>query len=95
MSRINPLKVLMTKAGSLNDRLAKWSILLSCHDIRYTLAKEIKGQALTDFLAEHLLFEDSEFKDDLLDEPVFFIEKVIKHTVDPDLHWIMSFNGAT
>ena len=65
VSQINPFKVLMTNAGSLNDRLAKWSILLSCYDIRYTPAKAIKGQALADFLAEHPLDEDSKFKDDL------------------------------
>ena len=51
VSWINRHKVLMTKAGSLNDRLAKWSILLSCYDIRYTLAKAIKGKALANFLA--------------------------------------------
>ena len=28
LSWINPLKVMMTKASSLTDRLAKWSILL-------------------------------------------------------------------
>ena len=50
---------------------------------------------MADFLAEHPLLEDSEFKDDLLDEPIFFTEKIIKHTVNLDLHWIMHFNGAT
>ena len=58
-------------------------------------AKAIKGQALADFLAKHHLSEDSKFKDDLSDEPIFFTEKIIKHTVDPNLHWIMHFNGAT
>lgn len=67
----------MTKAGTLNDRLAKWSILLSCYNLRYIPAKAIKGQALADFLVEHHLSEDLEFKDDLLDEPIFFIEKII------------------
>ena len=95
MSRINPLKVLITKASSLNDRLANWSILLSCYDIRYTLAKAIKGQALVEFLAEHPLLKNSEFKDDLLDEQIFFTEKIITHTVDPNLHWIMHLDGAT
>ena len=61
VSRINPLNVSMTKAGSLNNRLAKWSILLSCYDVRYTLAKAIKGQALVDLLIEHPPDEDSEF----------------------------------
>ena len=62
---------------------------------RYTMAKSIKGQALADFLVEHPLDEDSEFKDDLLDKPVFFTKKIIKHTVDLDLHWIKHFDGAT
>lgn len=72
VSRINPLKILMTKADSLNDRLAKWYILLSCYGIRYTPAKVIKGQALADFLAKNHLPKDSEFINDLPDEPTFF-----------------------
>ena len=43
MSMVNLLKVLVTKAGSLNARLAKWSILLSQFDIRYVPQKAIKG----------------------------------------------------
>ncbi|KAJ8621804.1 hypothetical protein MRB53_030333 [Persea americana] len=58
ISRINLLKVLVTKAGSLNTRLAKWSILLSQFDIRYVPQKAIKGQALANFLAEHPLPKD-------------------------------------
>ena len=58
-SRINHLKVLITNAGSLNARLAKWFILLSQFYIRYVLQKVIKGQALADFLAEHPLPKDS------------------------------------
>ena len=67
ISRINLLKVLVTKVGSLNTRLAKRSILLSLFDIRYVLQKAIKGQALADFLAEHPLPKDSSLRDDLLD----------------------------
>lgn len=43
VSRVNPLKVLVTKAGSLSDRLAKWLIVLSQYDIRYTPSKAVKG----------------------------------------------------
>ena len=50
-------------------------------------------EALADFLAEHLLSEDLEFKDDLPNEPIFFSKKIIKLTVDPSLHWIMHFDG--
>lgn len=55
ISRVNPLKVLVNKAGLLNPRLAKWSILLSQHDIDYVPQKVVKGQALAYFLAAHLL----------------------------------------
>lgn len=68
---------------------------MSCYDIRYTLAKAIKGQALAGFLTEHPFSEDSKFKYNLPDELVFFIEKFLKHTLDPNLHWIMYFDGAS
>lgn len=58
ISRVNPRKVLMTKAGSLNFRLAKWSILLSQYDLVYEKQKVVKGQALADFLAAHPLPAD-------------------------------------
>ncbi|XXG41962.1 hypothetical protein AAC387_Pa01g2323 [Persea americana] len=90
ISRINLLKVLVTKAGSLNARLAKWSILLSQFDIRYVPQKAIKGQALADFLAEHPLPKDSPLSDDLPDEPVYSVE-----TSSPNASWNMYFDGAT
>ncbi|XXG59332.1 hypothetical protein AAC387_Pa04g1436 [Persea americana] len=86
ISRINLLKVLVTKAGSLNARLAKWSILLSQFDIRYVPQKAIKGQALADFLEEHPLPKDSPLRDDLPDEPVYSME-----TSSPNACWNMYF----
>ncbi|XXG62732.1 hypothetical protein AAC387_Pa05g1045 [Persea americana] len=74
ISRINLLKILITKAGSLNARLAKWSILQSQFDIRYVPQKAIKGQALGNFLAEHPLPKDSPLRDDLPDELVYNVE---------------------
>lgn len=65
---INPLKVLMTKAGLLNLRIAKWLILLSPFDIDYIPQKVVKGQALADFLAAHLLQEGSHLTEPLQDE---------------------------
>lgn len=50
---------------------------------------------MADFLAEHPLSGDSKFKDDLPDKLVFFTEKIIKHTVDPNFRWIMHFDGAS
>ncbi|XXG42062.1 hypothetical protein AAC387_Pa01g2412 [Persea americana] len=77
------------KAGSLNARLAKWSILLSQFDIRYVPQKAIKGQALADFLAEHPLPKDSPLRDDLPDKPVYNVE-----TSSSNASWNMYFDGA-
>ncbi|XXG85664.1 hypothetical protein AAC387_Pa11g0701 [Persea americana] len=90
ISMINLLKVFVTKAGSLNAQLAKWSILLSQFDIRYVPQKAIKGQALVDFLAEHPLPKNSPLKDDLSDERVYNVE-----ASSPNASWNMYFNGAT
>ena len=90
ISRINYIKVLITKAGSLNARLAKWPILLSQFDIRYVPQKVIKGQALADFLAGHPLPKDSPLKDDLLDKPVYNVE-----TSSSNASWDIYFDCAT
>ncbi|XXG42280.1 hypothetical protein AAC387_Pa01g2598 [Persea americana] len=90
ISRINLLKVLVTKAGSLNARLAKWSIPLSRFDIRYVPQKAIEGQALAGFLAEHPLPKDSPLRDDLPVEPVYNVE-----TSSSNASWDMYFNSAT
>ena len=43
----------MMKPSSLNDRSAKWAILLSQYERQFLPQKVMKGQAVTDFLAEH------------------------------------------
>jgi len=53
ISRVNPLRLLMTKLSSLNGRLAKWAILLSQYEMRFLSQKVVKGQEVTDFLAEY------------------------------------------
>ena len=51
ISRVNPLRILMSKPSSLNSRLANWAILLSQYDMTFVPKKAIEGQALADFLA--------------------------------------------
>ena len=58
----------MIKSGSLNSRLAKWAILLSQYDILFVPQKAVKGQALADFLATHLVLESSNLHEDISDE---------------------------
>ena len=59
ISRVNPLRLLMTKPGSLNSRLAKWALLLSHYDILFVPQKTVKGQALVEFLAAHPIPKNS------------------------------------
>ena len=59
VSRVNPIKVLMTKVGLLSPRMAKWSMLISQFDIEYVPQRAVKGQALAEFLAAHPIQEGS------------------------------------
>ena len=65
---MNPLRLLMTKPGSLNSRLAKWALLLSQYDMIFIPQKVIKGQALAEFLAAHPVPEYSKLYEDIPDE---------------------------
>ncbi|KAI5348896.1 hypothetical protein L3X38_001783 [Prunus dulcis] len=64
---------------------AKWALLLNQYEIINTPAKVVKGQAITDFLADHLILADWEISDDLPDKQVFFAN------VSPA--WMMFFDG--
>jgi RNase H-like domain found in reverse transcriptase len=54
ISKMDPLKYLMSRP-MLTGRLTKWAIILIEFDITYMSQKAIKGQALADFLAAHLV----------------------------------------
>ena len=45
----NSLRILMTKPGSLNSRLANWAILLYQYDMTFLAQKVTKGKALAEF----------------------------------------------
>ena len=68
ISRVNPLRLLMTRPSSLNCRLAKWAILLSQYEMKFMPQKAVKGQALADFLADHPVPDLSKLYEDLPDE---------------------------
>lgn len=51
----------------LNERLAKWAVLLQQYDTEYMSQKAIKSQALVDFLAAHPASDDSPLAIDLSD----------------------------
>jgi len=86
---VNPLHLLMMKPGSLHSRLAKWALLLSQYDMIFIPQKAIKGQALAEFLAAHLVPENSKLHEDISDE-VFE-----SNVTSEDEVWQMFFDGAS
>ena len=89
ISRVNPLRILMTKLGSLNSKLAKWAILLSQYDMLFVSQKAVKGQSLADFLAAHLISKSSKHHEDILNE-VFESNMILEDEV-----WQIFFDGAS
>ncbi|GAA0154397.1 hypothetical protein LIER_12390 [Lithospermum erythrorhizon] len=70
----------------LSDRLARWYLQLQQFEIVYVPQKAVKGQVLTDFLADHPLPTEWELCEELPDEDVMNME------VMPP--WQMYFDGA-
>jgi len=68
ISRVNPLRLLMASPSSLNSRLPKCVILLSQYEMQFMPQKVIKGQTVTNFLADHLVSGTLKLYDDLPDE---------------------------
>lgn len=68
VSKVNPLKILMTQSGSLITRLPKWVILLSQYDMKFVSQKIVKGQAIVDFLANHPISKSSKLYKTIPDE---------------------------
>ena len=86
IAKVDPIKYVLSKPV-VSGCITWWSVLLQQYDLAYVPQKAVKGQALADFLANHLIPSDWEFSGDFLDEDVFYIE------VMPP--WMMFFNGAT
>jgi len=87
-SRVNPLRIFLTKTGSLHSRLANWTILLSQYDMTFVSQKAIKGQALADLLEAHPILKISKLHEDILDE-IIATNMTSSHDV-----WQMFFDGA-
>ncbi|KAM1380391.1 hypothetical protein ACFX2I_022122 [Malus domestica] len=85
VAKANLVNYVMSKLV-LTWRLAKWALLLNQYEIIYVPAKVVKGQALADFLTNHLIPANWKISDDLPDEKVFYI--------DIFLTWTMFFDGS-
>src|SRR3954465_7576522 len=92
ISKVKPLRLLMTKPSSLNGRLAKWAILLSQYDMHFLPQKAIKGQAIADFMAERPAPRSERLYEDIPDEAA---EVHLAQTTLEDQVWQMFFDGAS
>src|SRR3954463_4258220 len=92
ISKVNPLRMLMTKLSSLNGRLAEWSILLSQYDMHFLPQTAIKGQAITDFMAENPASGPEKLYEDI---PYVAAEVHMVQTTLKDQVWQMFFDGAS
>lgn len=68
ISKVNSLRLLMTKPSSLNGLLAKWAILLSQYERQFLPQKAFKGQTLACFLAENPTSDPGKLYEDLPEE---------------------------
>lgn len=82
------MKLLMMKQGVLNGRLENWLLLLSPYDIHFVPHREVKGQAIANFLAEHPILENSKLHNSITDEVTQ------ANLVDEEYIWQLFFDGA-
>src|SRR5438045_7827324 len=68
VSKINPLRRLMTKPSALNGQLTKWAMLLSQYDMHFLPQKATKGQAIADLLAKNPRSNSATLFEELPDE---------------------------
>ena len=85
IAHIDPVKYVLSKPVLLGI-LARQGLLLTKYEIIYIPQKAIKGQALADFLADHLIPIEWEILNDFPDEEIFY--------VDVFSSWIMFFDGS-
>jgi len=85
ISKADPIKYILSRPV-LSGRLAKWAVILEQYNLVYVSQKDVKGQALADFQADHPIPDRWELNDDLPSKKVFVID-----VLPP---WEMYFDGA-
>src|SRR4051812_38316399 len=92
ISRVNPLRLLMTKPSALNGRLTKWAMLLSQYDMHFMPQRATKEQAIADFLVESLRQNSGTLFEELPDETA---EAHLVQAGVLQLVWQTYFDGAS
>ncbi|XP_070029623.1 uncharacterized protein [Nicotiana sylvestris] len=73
VSRANLIKFVMSKPV-LSDRLARWYLQFQQFEIVYIPQKDMKGQALADFLADHPIPDNWQLTNELPHKDAMVIE---------------------
>ena len=77
----------MMSMSILSGRIGKWNLALSEFDLRYELAKAVKGQVMADFVTQHCNTVDSL---EVAPWTLFFDGSTLEVA-----HWTLFFDGST
>ncbi|XP_028206387.1 uncharacterized protein LOC114389868 [Glycine soja] len=93
VSKMDPVKYIFEKPA-LTGRIARWQVLLLEFDIVYVPQKEIKENALTDYLAQQPINDYQPMHPKFPDEDIITLFKEEVEDEDRD-KWIVWFDGAS
>ena len=88
VSKLDPLKYICEKPY-LSHRIARWQVLLVKYNIVFMTRKAIKGIAIADYLADHVLKDYETLNFHLLDKDVL----IVRMTDESD-RWTLYFDRA-
>ena len=88
---MDPIKFTFEKLA-LTGKISRWQMLISEFDIVFVVQKAIKGQAITDYLANQPLNDQDFSKSLFLDEDVLAIKP--KPSYVELWHWKLYFDRA-
>ncbi|XP_031398542.1 uncharacterized protein LOC116209127 [Punica granatum] len=88
LSKADPLKYLLDSPSSMRN-IAKWCRQLTEYNIEYVPRTSVKGQAITDHLAEFPIEDDALVNPDFLDEGVLQVDEE-----EDGIAWKMYFDGV-
>ncbi|XP_052479592.1 uncharacterized protein LOC128034794 [Gossypium raimondii] len=84
----------MMESTALNERMARWQILLSEFDIVYVNQKAIKGSVIAEFLASRALEDYETLNFDFPNEDLMYVATA-KEDSHKNHHWKLNFDGAS
>ncbi|XP_017613847.1 uncharacterized protein LOC108458979 [Gossypium arboreum] len=92
-SKLDPLKYMM-ESNALNERMARWKILLSEFDTVYVSQKPMKGSAIAEFLASKALEDYEPLNFDFPNKELMYVA-AIEEDITNCHPWKLNFDGAS